>query len=541
MEQITGQLIDIVNKDIYPAQITIEKGRIREVSRVPNAPEKFILPGFIDSHIHIESSLLLPSEFARMAVTHGTVATVSDPHEIGNVMGTEGVEFMIANGNEVPFKFYFGAPSCVPATPFETSGATIDVEDVGRLLAREDILYLSEMMNWPGVLARDETVMSKIQAAHDLSKPVDGHAPGLMGADAVQYIEAGISTDHECITYEEAKNKVEHGMMISIREGSAARNFEALAQLIDEFPDRIMLCSDDKHPDELLIGHINQLVARAVNQGLDLFNILKAACLNPVHHYGLNVGLLNEGDPADFIMVENLKSFEVIETWIDGACVARDGQPSFPSVDAVPLNNFVSNQVEAQDLIVTASGTRMRVIRAHDGQLITSEEMTSGFEPGKEVNPDISRDLLKLSVVNRYKKASPALAFITGFGLKKGALASSVGHDSHNITVVGCNDEDMKLAIDLLNQNQGGLAAVDGPHTMVLPLPFGGLMTSKDGWETAQDYIEIDQMAKTMGSTLRAPFMTLSFMSLLVIPDLKLSDKGLFSGSSFDFVDLFIE
>ena len=536
---IAGQIVDIAGRNTYPGRIVVEQGIISSVEALDEAPSQYLLPGFVDAHIHIESSLLVPSEFARLAVPFGTVATVSDPHEIGNVLGLDGVRYMLANGEQVPFKFYFGAPSCVPATPFETAGATIDVAGVTELLADKRIKYLAEMMNWPGVLARDPEVMAKIAAARQAGKPVDGHAPGLRGDQAQQYIAAGISTDHECFTAEEALDKLKHGMYVQIREGSAARNFAALHHLLHDHAHRMMLCSDDKHPDSLIAGHIDQLVRRAVAAGIDVYKVLQAACVNPVKHYGLEVGLLQPGDPADFIVVNNLQEFRVLQTYIDGQLVAQDGRSLLPRLPAEPVNQFACSPKLAADFALPAEGKTIKVIEALDGELVTNRlDLPATIVNGLAV-ADPQRDILKLTVVNRYADAPPAVAFIKGFGLQQGALASSVGHDSHNITAVGVDDESLTRAVNLVIANRGGLAAV-GPDTeQVLPLPVAGLMSNRDGYEVAQDYIALDRLSKELGSSLRAPFMTLSFMALLVIPALKLSDKGLFDGERFAFTEVF--
>jgi adenine deaminase len=541
MEQILkGQLVDIIQKNIYPAAITIEAGRIRSVERLQDpAPEglPYILPGFIDSHVHIESSMLVPSEFARLAVVHGTVATISDPHEIANVCGLEGVEYMINNGKTVPFKFYFGAPSCVPATTFESAGATLDAAQVEQLLNKPEINYLSEMMNFPGVLNADEEVMKKIASAKRLNKPVDGHAPGLMGDLASRYIEAGITTDHECFTKEEALDKLKFGMKIIIREGSAARNFGALADLLNDYPDHILFCSDDKHPDSLVEGHIDQLCARAVANGIDVFNVLKAACLNPVFHYNLSVGLLQPGDPADCILVEDLVNFKVLKTYIDGMLVAENGHTLLKSQDVEVINNFNCAERSPEDFQIAAGNGKQAVIEALDGQLITNKLMLElKTENGAWVS-DVSRDILKIVVVNRYKDSPIAKAFIKNTGLKQGALASSVAHDSHNIVGVGVDDESLCKAVNLIIRHKGGVCCVKDNLEMVLPLPVAGLMSAEDGYRVAEMYSLADQAAKDAGSTLSSPFMTLSFMALLVIPHLKLSDKGLFDGDSFCFVN----
>ncbi|HQV06480.1 MAG TPA: adenine deaminase [Chitinophagaceae bacterium] len=540
---IRGHLVDIHLHRIYFAEVKIVDEKITTIKAVkPDEVEEknagYILPGFIDSHVHIESSLLIPAEFARLAVVHGTIATISDPHEIANVCGMEGVHFMIDNGKTVPFKFHFGAPSCVPATNFETAGATLDAAAVEQLLQRNEIIYLSEMMNFPGVLQKDEEVMKKLAAAKRLGKPIDGHAPGLRGQEAKEYIEAGISTDHECFTKEEALDKLQYGMKIIIREGSAAKNFEALIDLLNDYPDRIMFCSDDKHPDSLLLGHINQLCARAVAKGIDLFKILKAACLNPVLHYKLEIGLLREGDPADCIVVKDLTHFEVLQTYIDGRLVAENGQSKITTQPSALLNNFSCTAKTVADFEIPAEDTSapFPVIEALDGQLITNRlSLPLKINNGKYVS-DTKNDILKIVVVNRYKNVPIAKAFIRNFGLQKGAIASSVAHDSHNIVAVGVDDESMCEAVNLVIANQGGLSACSPDREMVLALPVAGLMNNRDGYRIAADYTALDKMSKEeLGARLASPFMTLSFMALLVIPHLKLSDKGLFNGDTFAF------
>ncbi|MBK8311163.1 MAG: adenine deaminase [Chitinophagaceae bacterium] len=538
---ITGNLVDIHKEEIYPAEIKIDNGKISSIKTNPKLavlPNNFILPGFIDSHVHIESSMLVPSEFARLAVVHGTVATVSDPHEIANVCGMEGVEFMIENGKTVPFKFNFGAPSCVPATIFETAGASLEVTDVEKLLQRDEIKYLSEMMNFPGVLFKDEEVLQKIASAHRLNKPVDGHAPGLRGEKAKQYIDAGIYTDHECFTKEEALDKLNYGMKILIREGSAAKNFEALIDLLNDWPDMIMFCSDDKHPDSLVLGHINQLCARAVAKGINIFKILKAACLNPVLHYKLDVGLLRVGDAADFIVVKDLENFKVEKVFIDGEIVAENGKSNIRTTKSDIINNFSCTKKEVADYeIIYTNEKEISVIEALDGQLITNRLSVEPKRIDGKIVSDIERDILKIAVVNRYSNSPVALAFIKNFGLKKGALASSVAHDSHNIVAVGVDDESICKAVNLVIEKKGGVSAVGSNNEMVLGLPVAGLMSNEDGYKIAADYTAIDKMAKEeLGSTLGSPFMTLSFMALLVIPHLKLSDKGLFDGDKFEFI-----
>jgi adenine deaminase len=538
---VSGHIVDIPGRRSFDGEIEIRDGVIANIIQKEGVEDQYLLPGFIDSHIHIESSMLVPSEFARLAVVHGTVATVSDPHEIGNVMGIHGVDYMIDNGKQVPFKFFFGAPSCVPATQFESTGAVIDVYGVAELLQRKEIKYLAEMMNWPGVLQNDKTVLSKIEAARKNGKPVDGHAPGLKGEQAAKYIAAGISTDHECFTAEEALDKLKHGMKILIREGSAARNFEALIGLMDQHWQNMMFCSDDKHPDSLELGHINILVKRAIAKGIDLYKVLTAACLNPVTHYKLDVGQLRKGDPADFIVVDNLKDFTVRKTFVSGSLVAENGSTRIPRGKSQIVNNFKTSQKKPGDFALRSDKSNIRVIEALDQQLITTEAIVPARKVNGFLEADVSRDILKIAVINRYQDRQPAIAFIRNIGLKRGAIASSVGHDSHNIIAVGADDDSICEAVNLIIDSKGGVSAVDSETRMIVPLPVGGIMSGEDGYQVAAQYKEIDAMAKAMGSQLGAPFMTLSFMALLVIPSLKLSDQGLFDGQAFKFVDVGVD
>jgi adenine deaminase len=535
---VSGQYVDILEKKIYPATLSIHNGLIEKITPCENAPNQFLLPGFIDSHVHIESSMLIPSSFARLAVVHGTIGTISDPHEIANVCGVQGVHYMIDNGKKVPFHFFFGAPSCVPATVFETAGAAINSEDVASLLANPDIYYLSEMMNFPGVLCKDEEVMKKIASAHKLGKPVDGHAPGLRGEDAQKYIEAGISTDHECFTIEEALDKLEHGMKILIREGSAAKNFEALYELIEDHPSMIMLCSDDKHPDSLVEGHINSLCARAVAKGIDPMLVLRAACINPVDHYKLPTGKMQVGDGANFIVLQDLVSFKVNQTYIKGALVAENGKSFIEAVSEKAINKFDAASIQEKDIQISLDqyplqNNKIAVIEATSGQLITHKLWLSPKLEGDKIVSNTASDILKMVVYNRYYAAPPKMAFIKNFGFKNGAIASTVAHDSHNIIAVGVSDNDIIQAINLVIQEQGGISCVSGNEIKVMGLPVAGLMSLEDPYKVAAEYTAIDLMAKSLGSSLGSPFMTLSFMALLVIPHLKLSDKGLFDGDGF--------
>ncbi len=536
---ISGQLVDLHKRRIYAAEIAVVDGKIKSIVEVDSAPKKFILPGFIDAHIHIESSMLVPSQFSKLSLAHGTVGTISDPHEIANVLGVEGVEFMIKDAQKVPQKIYFGAPSCVPATTFETAGATITPEDISYLFKKWDLAYLSEMMNYPGVIHDDPVVLEKIKIALSFGKPVDGHLPGVVGDDCLKYISAGISTDHECFTLEEARFKVENGMKILVREGSAAKNFDALIPLMLDYPEQIMFCSDDKHPDDLIVGHINQLVERALRFGIDMYDVLYAACVHPVNHYGMDVGLLRIGDPADFIVSDDLKYFKHPDTYVDGVLVASSGKARFETEECEILNQFNIDHISIDQLSLKVSSENIRVIEAHDGELITSQKVCSAHAIQGELCSDVDQDVLKIVVVNRYHQAAPAVAFIKGFNMKKGAIASTVAHDSHNIIAVGVDDASLLKAINGIIDTKGGVNATDGSVLESLALPIAGLMSTEDGYVLGEKYSKIDRFVKDeLGSTLRAPFMTLSFMALLVIPSLKLSDLGLFDGGSFSFTDI---
>ncbi|MBK8515838.1 MAG: adenine deaminase [Saprospiraceae bacterium] len=533
--KVSGHIIDIYNRTIFTGSLVINNGKIESIEHHDNVPDQFILPGFIDAHIHIESSMVTPFEFARIALGHGTVATVSDPHEIANVCGKAGVDFMINNAKHAGMKFFFGAPSCVPATSFENAGATLDVDDVNNLLGKDDIWYLSEMMNWPGVLHDDPDVLMKINCALNHGKPVDGHAPGLKGIDARVYISKGISTDHECYTLEEAQNKLSFGMKIIIREGSAARNFEALHSLIGSNPDMVMFCSDDKHPDELLQGHINLLVKRSLLLGYDLFDVLKIACINPVLHYNLPVGTLKLGDPGDFIVINNTKDWNVTQTYINGEIKCENSKSLLKPYKSEVINKFACAEIKPDSLSFPNNQSSIPVIKAIDGALVTEKMWVAPKVSGDMNVADTDRDILKICVINRYKDSKPSVGFINNFGLKDCAIASTVAHDSHNIIVVGDNDELMCQAINLLIKSKGGLSAVSTTMEKHIPLPIGGLMSDKTVEEVGLAYSDISEFAKSKGCKLNAPFMTLSFMALLVIPKIKISDLGMFDAEKFEF------
>lgn len=543
MEVLQGNIVNIFEDSIFWGELILKEGRIFTIKNLgeEKSGEPYYLPGFVDAHVHIESSMLTPASFGRIALCHGTVGSVSDPHEIANVLGITGVNYMIDNATQTPFKVTFGAPSCVPATSFETAGAVIDTRGIEKLLRNPKIGYLAEMMNYPGVIYKDEEVLEKLAIAQKMGKPIDGHAPGLRGEEAEKYFSNGITTDHECFTEAEALEKLKLGVKILIREGSAAKNFEALIPLAKEWSHQMMFCSDDKHPDELLKDHINALVSRAIKAGVPLFEALRMASMNPVKHYGLDIGLLQEGDPADFIQVKDLENFKVSATYINGEKVAEFGKPLLPEPKNSILNNFDARAVKAIDLKIISDNpdTKINVIKVNEGQLVTDSFQVIPLTEGREIISDTEQDILKLVVHNRYSHAEPAVGFIHGFGLKTGAIASSVAHDSHNIIAVGTDDNAIAEAINLVIREKGGISAVAAEEMGVIPLPVAGLMSDKNAETIASDYEQIDQFAKTeLGSVLSAPFMSLSFMALLVIPQLKLSDLGLFDGGKFEFKSL---
>ena len=536
---IGGQIVDLVNSRIFSGVVVVENGKIIKIEEQPVENTQYIMPGFIDAHVHIESSMLVPSEFARLATCHGTVATVSDPHEIANVLGKEGVRYMIENGKKVPFKFFFCAPSCVPSTAFETAGATLNANDIEELMASPDIYYLSEVMNYPGVIHDDPELLSKIAAARRNGKPIDGHAPAVTGADLQKYVGAGITTDHECFRLAGALEKISLGMNILIREGSAAKNFEALIPLMATYPDKLMFCSDDKHPNELVEGHIDNLVRRAIALGYNILDVLKAGSLNAVKHYNLNVGMLQIGDDADFIVVDDLHHPVAKQTYIKSVLVAENGESNIHYKETETPNIFKAEFIKAEDIMVLDKGKKIKVIDCVDGQLITKSFMADPVVVDGGIVSDVERDILKMVVVNRYHPSQPAVAFIRGFGLRRGALASSVAHDSHNIVAVGVTDKDILHAVNLLIEHTGGVTAYCSTEMVAVPLPVAGLMSNEDGYEVAAAYQNADALAKRLGSTLYAPFMTLAFMALLVIPELKLSDQGLFDVKKFGITSIY--
>lgn len=540
MKKISGIIVDPVTRRKIPGTLIIAQGCIVDIQPDAEIKGPFILPGLIDSHIHIESSMLTPAAFAAKAVCHGTVAVVADPHEIANVLGIAGMDFMIESGQQVPLKFYFGAPSCVPATAFESAGARLTARDVAELLGRDDIFFLAEMMNFPGVIGLDPEVMAKLQAAAKVGKKVDGHAPGLRGPDLAAYIRAGISTDHESLSLAECYEKLALGMKIQLRQGSSARNLDDLHPLITSHSGQCMFCTDDLKPADLARGHINLLVAKALSLGHDLFDILQCACVNPVRHYQLGVGLLQKGDPADFILVDDLDRMEVSATWINGEMVMAKGQPLFEIRQPTPINRFHAAPISAEQLQVQARGPQMKVIEVTDGQIVTAAGRHPVPADSTVVEADPLADLLKVIVHNRYASAPPAIAFVRGFGLKHGAMASSIAHDSHNVIAVGVNDRDLARAVNLLQESGGGICFVHGDEERRMELPVAGLMGLGSCEEMAGKYSAIEHRVKENGCRLQTPFMTLSFLALPVIPALKITDLGLFDVERFELTDLFI-
>lgn len=537
---IKGNLVDPIGRAIKGVVMDVENGVICKISETPSIGSPYILPGFIDSHIHIESSMLIPSRFAEMAVVHGTIAVVTDPHEVANVAGVEGIRFMQSNARKVPLKFFFGVPSCVPASPLEKSGATLDSEIVSKLIAEKNFYFLAEMMNFPGVVNNDPDVMAKLRATKKTGKPVDGHVPGLSGELLKKYIQSGISTDHECSTLEEAVEKIKLGMKILIREGSAAKNFESLVPLLKDYPKEIMFCTDDCHPDYLENGHINKIVARAIAKGYDLYDTLYAACISPIEHYNLPLGKLRVGDKADFILVNNLKDFNVLETHVNGVKVFANDKVLFnqPNERFQPFTFRTMHQ--KGNLKVISSALTLNVIEAIDGELLTNRLIIdSPVKKGEVINADTEKDLLKIVLLDRYNDTPPKVAFIKGFGLKHGALAASVAHDSHHIISVGCDDESIDNALQWVVENRGGLCYFNRDNGDGIDLPFFGLMSNEEGRQVSQKYKKLNAKIHQAGCILKSPFMTASFMALTVIPNIKINHNGLFDSLNFKSIPLF--
>lgn len=545
MKRIEGNIVDIYQRKIFPGTVVIDQNRIVSVVENQNIYDRYILPGFIDAHVHIESSMLLPVEFSRLVISKGTVAIVTDPHEIANVLGIPGIDFMIGNSKNASIKIYFTIPSCVPATSFDYCGSKLSSQDTEVLFKTGYFVGLSEMMNIPGVVSEDVEVWKKLNLFREAHVVIDGHAPGLKGPDLKKYIEAGISTDHECSNINEAIEKIISGMKILIREGSAAKNYESLKLLIKDYPDKLMFCTDDSHPDDLLFrGHIDKMVRKAVQEGFDLFDVLKIAILNPIEHYGLNVGTLKVGDPADFIICRDLRDFEILSVYIEGIERYKAAQKlasifpdknSIEKITAYSKQKFVRKKVNITELSkpVQQQITAIKVLKNE----ILTEKVMFPVKISLNFESDISRDILKIVYLNRYTENSiPQIAYITGIGLKKGAFATSISHDSHNIIAVGCRDQELAEAINAVIENKGGLSVTCENEVDILSLPIAGIMTVCPGEEVAEDWKQLIQKLVSMGCSLESPFMTLSFMALIVIPELKIGEKGLFEFSKFDYI-----
>ncbi len=541
-KEVEGKIVDIYNKEIFEGAVVIDNERIVGFKRRATTAKGYIIPGFIDSHVHIESSMLTPRHFGELIMAQGTLAIVTDPHEIANVMGVKGINFMMGNSTESPVKMYFSIPSCVPSTPFDVAGDIVSAADVEQLAATDRFVALSEMMNVPGVLNGDADVVAKLKAANKYHLPIDGHSPGLNGKDLETYIKYGVSTDHECFSLVEAEEKIKSGMKILIREGSAARNYEGLKQLISKYPDKLMFCTDDAHPDDIIErGHIDKMVRRAVADGFDLFDVLKIATVNAIEHYNLNdVGRLRIGDKADFIIVEDLTSFHTEKVFVDGVlCFDADNKEQYAGTTAdaeVVFNHFDHDKI---DLSALRKPVKKQTIAI---ELVKNELLTNAYSYIPKVamdnfESDMQQDMAKIVYINRYNNGAPQVALCKGFGLNKGAFASSVAHDTHNIIAVGCSDMDLCRVINALIESKGGLATCDGQSTEVLPLPIGGIMSNRSGHEVASEYKRLSGIVNQLGCQLNAPFMTLSFMSLVVIPEIKIGEKGLFSYSAFDWIE----
>jgi adenine deaminase len=534
---IEGNLVDVVREAVFPARIETSHGIITLIERVDKEFRDFLVPGLIDAHIHIESSLLSPSRFAEAAVPHGTTAVIADPHEIANVLGLEGIDYMVRDAAAVPLRFYFTAPSCVPATPFETSGAVLGPREVEKLLERDNFIALGELMNYPGAIRGDPDVIAKIDVARRLRKPVDGHCPLLSGEPLRAYVGLGISTDHECTTAAEALEKHALGMRVMVREGSVSKDLEALAPFARDH--EFLLVSDDLLLPDLLRGHLDRSLAAAVSLGIDPFRALRAATINPARHYGLPLGLLEAGRMADIVRVADLGSFRILEVYIGGRRAAGQGRPTFVARPEPLPGRLSVRERSPRDFAVRASGPSAKVRSiglVKDSLLTQSLKATLSVEDGL-VMPDADRDILRIAVVNRYRDAPVANGFVTGFGLKDGAIAGSVAHDSHNIIAVGAGAGDVADAVNRVIREGGGFSACASGRGAILPLPVAGLMSAEPAAAVGETLDRLHAMAEAQGSTIPRPFMAMSFLSLLVIPSLKIGDRGLFDVDAFRFVE----
>lgn len=528
VKHVDGQLVDVLRGEIYPACVNFDENNIVRIERKLAAPPQYILPGLIDAHVHIESSLLTPYRFAEKAVAHGTTAVVANPHEIANVMGMAGIRYMVDDGKSTPLRFFYSAPSSVPSTAMETSGAVIGWKEVREMLSTGDFVSLGEVMDVPGVLREDPALMSKIEVAVQFGKPIDGHAPGLGGYDLDRYVMAGISTDHECTTVREAEEKDRKGMTVMVREGSAARNLNALMPFASKH--KHFLVTDDLSAVDMADGHVDSLLRKAVAAGMDPIHAIRAASMWPAQHYGLPGGSVYLNGPADLVVVDDLIHFTVLETWIGGRLVAKDGRPLFAGAPTTVPPGIASGEVLAKDLRVTSRRpvATVRVIKVLPDEVSSLAGTADLDVDDSAVLTDPSRDILLMAVVNRYRPASPAVAFVSGFRLSRGAMASSVAHDSHNLIGVGTDPALLALALNAVAAQGGGYYVTDAVNSVRLELPVAGLMSPLPWDEVARKEGEINAFLQGMGCPLPAPFMTLSFQSLLTVPDLKLGDRGLF-------------
>jgi adenine deaminase len=537
---VVGVIYDPISRVLIPGKILIEKGKIGKIERDDCIKGPIILPGFVDSHIHIESSMLLPVEFSRIAKRHGTIAVVADPHEIANVAGVEGIDFMINNSKDAEIQFYFGAPSCVPASPFDDCYKVIDSVEIEKMLIRDDIYFLGEMMNFPGVINSDQDVISKIEAAKRYGKQVDGHAPGLKAESLSKYIRAGITTDHECFTLEEAEEKISKGMKVLIREGSAAKNFNTLNPLVNKNPEVTMVCTDDCHPEDLIEGHINNLVKKSLAIGYNIFDIIQVVSVNPIKHYRLDLGLLQVGDSADFIVVDNLVDLRILASYVKGVNILENEKTDSHETKKYNLEYVFTKKIDVGDLKLAPRTNKLKAIDVIEGELVTKEIVYNIKTQNQSVISDIENDILKIVVVNRYKEKEVFVGFIKGFGLKKGAIAESIAHDSHHIIAVGVDDRSIFKVLEYVINQKGGLCYFDDSDIWGLPLPIYGLISDEPAEIVAKKYKGINAKVAKDGCLLKAPFMTLSFMALSVIPNLKITPKGLFDVNRFKFIDQFI-
>ncbi|MCF8357528.1 MAG: adenine deaminase [Prolixibacteraceae bacterium] len=541
MKIIEGNIVDVVKREIFKGRIFFENN-ISKIERIEYVNDtNFILPGFIDAHLHIESTMLTPVEYSKIALKHGVIAAITDPHEIANVCGIDGINYMIDNAKKTPMKIYFGAPSCVPATPFENNGAIISAKEIEALFKSKKCFQLSEMMNFPGVINDDKDVWEKIKVAKKYNRKIDGHAPLLSGEGLKKYIEAGISTDHETTKLDEALEKIKDGMKIILRNSSASRDFLHLISLIETHPNKTMMCTDDCHPDDLEKGYINEMVKTAIEKGYNVFDVISIASKNAKDHYGTETGLLQLYDPADFIVIDNFKNFNIKKVFVNGIEQLNEDPIKKQNPKNEIINNFHQNKIFLNDVRFPSKNKKINAIRIIEDSIITKKEKYQIKENVEYFESETEDDILKIVIVNRYKKAKPTVGFVNGFNLKKGAIGSSVAHDSHNIVVIGVSDKEICKAISSIQESKGGLVAVNGNETHLLPLPIGGIMSDKSCEEVSRQYKSLNNIAKEMGCKIHAPFMTLSFMSLLVIPEIKIGDMGLFDVNKFSFINVYDE